>query len=500
MVSFLLFYHYHIPFYRYYLSLLPMFRFSAINLGCSKNLVDLEYAIGEILKFSNQTHIEYYDNPEDPEVEYVIVNTCWFLSSARQESEETLTYYDSLGKKLILMGCYVSVKDDAFLSNLKNLSSIVPFMSYSVIEELLFGKKSKLNLSAIVRAKQAHKESKEKTLTRYLESIAAPGKNEKAFVWKGDEVRAHIHAPFGYEYLKIAEGCDNNCTFCIIPTIRGRQQSRPIEDIIKEVKVMLGQGIQEIQIISQDTTRYGTDLSGKPQLIELLEKIDETISVFIQQANIPTSQHPKYRVYYLYPDIMTLEHLEKLTQLKHFLPYFDIPFQHISEHILKKMGRHYNQKHIFSFLDTIRSSFPESFIRTACIIGFPGETDTDFQELCDFVIKYEFESVGVFQYHDEPLAASSSLPEKVADEIAKNRVHILWAILEKIYTKKRNSRTNKNQTGFIMRIGKKTCTIRPELHAPEVDEYDEINLSSILDGNIQIGSKVLYNQLEVLEE
>jgi ribosomal protein S12 methylthiotransferase len=323
------------------------------------------------------------------------------------------------------MGCYVSVKDDAFLSNLKNLSSIVPFMSYSVIEELLFGKKSKLNLSAIVRAKQVHKESKEKTLTRYLESIAAPGKNEKAFVWKGDEVRAYIHAPFGYEYLKIAEGCDNNCTFCIIPTIRGRQQSRPIEDVIKEVKVMLGQGIQEIQIISQDTTRYGTDLSGKPQLIELLEKIDETISVFIQQSNIPTSQHPKYRVYYLYPDIMTLEHLEKLTQLKHFLPYFDIPFQHISEHILKKMGRHYNQKHIFSFLDTIRSSFPESFIRTACIIGFPGETDTDFQELCDFVIKYEFESVGVFQYHDEPLAASSSLPEKVADEIAKNRVHIL---------------------------------------------------------------------------
>lgn len=182
-----------------------MFAFSAINLGCSKNMVDLEFAIGEILKFSDRTPIEFLEDPEDPHVEYVIVNTCGFLSSARSESEETLAYYDSLGKKLILMGCYVSVKDDAFLASLQNLVSVVPFISYSVIEELVLGKKSKLNLSAIVRAKQAHKESKEKTLTRYLESIEAPGKNAKAFVWKGDEVRAYIHAPFGYEYLKVAE-------------------------------------------------------------------------------------------------------------------------------------------------------------------------------------------------------------------------------------------------------------------------------------------------------
>lgn len=189
-----------------YLSIqLFMFSFSAINLGCSKNLVDLEYAIGEILKYSDQTPIEFHDDPEDPQAEYVIVNTCGFLSSAREESEETLSYYDSLGKKLVLMGCYVSVKDDAFLASLQNLVSIVPFMSYSVIEELVLGKKSKFNLSAIVKAKQAHKESKEKTLSKYLASIEAPGKGKKAFVWRGDEVRAYMHAPFGYEYLKVAE-------------------------------------------------------------------------------------------------------------------------------------------------------------------------------------------------------------------------------------------------------------------------------------------------------
>lgn len=302
-----------------------MFAFSAINLGCSKNMVDLEYAIGEILKYSDRAPIEFVEDPEDSHADYVIVNTCGFLSSARQESEETLSYYDNLGKKLILMGCYVSVKDDAFLASLKNLVSIVPFMSYSVIEELVLGKKSKFNLSAIVKAKQAHKESKEKTLSNYLASIEAPGKGKKAFVWRGDEVRAYMHAPFGYEYLKVAEGCDNNCTFCIIPTIRGRQTSRPIEAIVEEAKVMLSQGIREIQILSQDTTRYGTDLYGEARLIDMLEAIEAIPGDFT------------YRVYYLYPDILTLSHLERLSKLKKMIPYFDIPFQHASEKILKLM-------------------------------------------------------------------------------------------------------------------------------------------------------------------
>lgn len=148
-----------------------MFSFSALNLGCSKNLVDLEFAIGEILKYADTVPMEYFDTPEDPEVEYVIVNTCGFLSSAREESEATLQYYDDLGKKLILMGCYISVKDDAFLASLKHLFMIVPFMSYSVIEEILLGKKSKFNLSALVGAKQAQKQSKEKTLHTYLSAL-----------------------------------------------------------------------------------------------------------------------------------------------------------------------------------------------------------------------------------------------------------------------------------------------------------------------------------------
>ncbi len=461
-----------------------MFAFSAINLGCSKNLVDLEYAIGEILKYSDRAEIEFYDDPEDPSADYVIVNTCGFLSSAREESEQTLAYYDSLGKKLILMGCYVSVKDDAFLAGLKHLHSVVPFMSYSVIEELVLGKKSKFNLDAIVKAKKAHQDSKEKTLSNYLASIEAPGKGKKAFVWRGDEVRAYIHAPFGYEYLKVAEWCDNNCTFCIIPTIRGRQQSRPIEAIVEEVKLMLSQGIREIQLISQDTTRYGTDIYGEPRLIEMLRAIDETITTSGIDA--------KFRVYYLYPDILTLSHIDELARLQHFLPYFDIPFQHASEHVLKLMGRHYDRAHIDSFLSKIRATFPDAFIRTAFIIGFPGERDEDFEEVMKFVEKNQFESVGIFQYHDEPLAASSRLPNKVDDTTAKNRISRINPLLEKILTDKYEARKDKKQHGYVMEIREKTLIIRPELAAPEVDDYDEVYTSDIETENIDIGKYVSY--------
>ena len=207
---------------------------------------------------------------------------------------------------------------------------------------------------------------------------------------------------------------------------------------------MLSQGIREIQIISQDTTRYGTDIYGEPRLIEMLQAIDATITA--------SGTGAKYRVYYLYPDILTLSHLEKLAKLKHFLPYFDIPFQHASENVLKLMGRHYDRTHIDSFIEYIRAHFPTSFIRTAFIIGFPGETDADFQILMDFVEKYRFESVGIFQYHDEPLAASSKLPNKVDEDIAKTRINTINPLLEEILDEKLEARKSQKQYGYVMDI------------------------------------------------
>lgn len=280
-------------------------------------------------------------------------------------------------------------------------------------------------------------------------------------------MRAYIHAPFGYEYLKIAEGCDNSCTFCIIPQIRGKQTSRKMEDIVKEVQTMLANGIREIQIIAQDTTRYGTDLYGEPRLFELLEKIEAIPGDF------------KFRLYYMYPDILTLEHVQKLKSFQKLLPYFDIPFQHSSERILKRMGRHYDEAHVEAFLKSIRENFPDAFIRTSFIIGFPGETDEDFNHLIEFVKRHDFESVGVFQYHDEVLAASSKLDQKVSEAVVNQRMKKLAKVLDEIYMKHAKDARGKTYSGYIMDIQKNACIIRREIQAPEVDEYDEVKSSSI---------------------
>lgn len=454
-----------------------MFRFSAVNLWCNKNLVDLEFAIGEILKFSDRYEIEFFENPEDEEVEFVLVNTCGFLSSSRQESEETLAYYDSLGKKTILMGCYVSVKDDAFLSSLKHLYRVVPFIDYPTIESLLQNKKPLINLPALAKIKAGAGETlKEAKLKEYLSKIWGSQLKNKAFIWKWDEVRAYLHAPFRYEYLKVAEGCDNNCTFCIIPKIRGRQKSRPIEDIVSEVKIMLENGIEEIEIIAQDTARYGTDIYGESRLFELLEAIENIDWDF------------KFRVFYLYPDTLTLEHLEKFKNFKKFIPYFDIPFQHISEKILRLMGRFYDGAHIRTLLDFIRKEFKESIIRTSFIIGFPGEWNEEFNELLEFVKKYRFESVGVFEYHDEPLAASSKLPEKLDDKTISFRREKLGSVIDSIYADIAKKERGKTFQWYVMDFDENTITVRRELKAPEIDEYDVITKVQ----EVEIGDLISY--------
>lgn len=458
------------------------FYFSSVNLGCSKNLVDLEFAIGQILKFSDRMDIQYFDTPEDEGAEFILVNTCGFLSTAREESEQTLRYFDEMGKKVILMGCYVSVKDDAFLSGLKNLYAVLPFTDYATIEKMLLGEVPKVNNAAIAKLKSGLGGLKEGKLREYLASIGGSQIGKKAFVWKGDEIRAYIHAPFGYEYLKISEGCDNNCTFCIIPKIRGRQKSRSIEDILKEAQVMITSGIREIEIICQDTTRYGTDLYSEPRLFELLEKLDALPGDF------------RFRLFYLYPDTLTFAHLERLSKLKKLIPYFDIPFQHYSANILKRMGRFYDQAHISRLLEYIRANFPGSFIRTAFIIGFPGETTADFEELCAFVKREKFESVGIFQYHDEPLAASFKLDGKVNDVQARTRIKKLGKILDEVYHDHAKAAKGKIFSGYIMQVEEKSVIIRREIQAPEIDEYDEVSYKNIQVSaeKIELGAFVTY--------
>jgi ribosomal protein S12 methylthiotransferase len=181
----------------------------------------------------------------------------------------------------------------------------------------------------------------------------------------------------------------------------------------------------------------------------------------------------------MYPDILTLDNIERLKSFKKLLPYFDIPFQHSSSRILKRMGRHYDETHIEVLLHSIRQNFPDAFIRTSFIVGFPGETDVDFEHLLDFVKRHNFESVGVFQYHDEPLATSFQLDAKVSDAIVKKRLKCLRKLLDSIYAKHTKNVQGKIYSGYIMDRQKDTYIIRREIQAPEVDEYDRVKVFAL---------------------
>lgn len=481
--------------------------FSAINLGCNKNMVDTEFTIWEILKL-NKPHpnnllqergqeevkeeyfeINFYPDPEDEVVEYVIINTCWFLSSSRAEAEETIWYYDNLWKKVILIGCYIPVKDDSFLSSLKNLEAVVPYEEIKNVSNILIWKEN------IILAKENESEIKQKIsklqnglakmkkdkLKSYLESIGWDQIKNKAHIYWTESVRAYLHSYKWYEYLKIAEWCNNNCSFCIIPNIRWKQKSRTILDILEEVKIMINSWIKEIEIISQDTTRYWVDLYKAPYLLELLEKIEELEWDF------------KIRLFYMYPDILSLKHIDRLANLKKLVPYFDFPFQHISPNVLKNMDRFYDDKHIIKIIDYIKLKFPNCFFHTNFIVWFPWETEDDFKILLDFASKYEFDSVSVFAYHDEPLANSSKLENKIDYKIIKTRLKKLKNILNDIYDKKDKARINTKQIWFIEDINEKYISIRPEIKAPEIDDIDKVKIEDIFwDFDIDLWMKVEY--------
>ncbi len=450
------------------------FYFSAINLGCTKNLVDLEYVVWQILSSQSWNDIRFFEEPEAKQVEYIVINTCWFLSSSRDEAENTIRYYDDLWKKIILMWCYIPVRDDDFLNSLKNLYKIIPQKESEHINSEIFGWDKKVDLVSKVQ------NFKEWRLKDYLKNLDRLESDKKAFIWSGKSTRMPFNSPYWHEFVKISEWCDNRCSFCIIPKIRWDQKSRPIEDILDEIKNLVNMWIKEIEIISQDTTRYGSDLYGEVRFFELLEEIEKLDLDF------------RYRIFYLYPDILTFSHLEKLKSFKKFIPYFDLPFQHISPKILKRMWRFYDDNHIFKLLDFIKSEFNDLFLHTNFIVWFPWEDEDDFNELVNFAKKYEFDSVSMFGYHDEQLASSSKLDQKVDDSEIIKRVEILSEILNEIYNKKENFRIWKEFTWYIYDFDDEKAYIRWEYKAPELDELDTVPLKNIINWNIEIWEKVIY--------
>ena len=355
-----------------------------VSLGCSKNLVDTEMFIGLFKK----ENFEIVNNPEEAEI--IVVNTCGFIEAAKEEAINTIlemaNYKSNNCKYLVATGCLVQRYK-------KELEESIPevdlFLTIDEYEE--FWEKISTLLGNDIKSHN--------TLD-YMDRIISTG-NTTA-------------------YLKIAEGCSNRCTYCAIPYIRGPFVSRKVEDIIEEAEKLAKNGIKELVVIAQDTTKYGTDLYGEPKLAELLQKLSE-IEGF-----------KWIRFLYAYPESITDELISVVKNSDKICHYFDIPIQHISDKVLRMMNRKSDGTSIKNIISKIRTEIPDVILRTTFIVGFPGETEEDFKQLYDFVSEAKFEKLGVFQYSKEDGTPAANIKEQVDEEIKELRYHKIMELEKSI--------------------------------------------------------------------
>lgn len=369
-----------------------------ISLGCPKNLVDSEVMLGIIEKY----HIEITNDPEAAEI--IIVNTCGFIESAKQESIDTIlsmSAYKTEGccRYLIVTGCLAQRYAQELFQDMPEVDAIVGTNVYKdiaqVIERVMQGQRvlhlsetdfEKINLEGLQGNERNLPDPRKLTTPSYM------------------------------AYLKIAEGCDNFCSFCAIPLIRGRYTSKPYEQIMAEARELVERGVKELIVIAQDTTRYGQDLYGKLRLAELLHDLN----------GLPGLKW--IRVLYSYPNTFTDELIEAYATLPKVCHYVDLPLQHASDRLLHAMRRRDKLSETKMLLKKLRERIPDIVIRTTFIVGFPGETEEDFAILKEFVTEQKFENAGVFQYSQEENTVAATLPEQIPEETKQERYDELMAI------------------------------------------------------------------------
>lgn len=365
-----------------------------ISLGCPRNLVDSEVMLGILLKAG------YEVAPELEQADYLVINTCGFLEASRNESCETIESVLKEKKstaKLIVTGCMVQTHSD----ELKNaFSQIDYFLGSGDIEGILKAVESTQQGEIISRARS------------YLEV---------------GEVPRQLSTPKHYAYLKIAEGCRKRCTYCIIPAIKGPLRSKSQEQVLKEFNLLLNQGVKEIILIAQDLGDYGKD-QGSKDLKAFIDLLKAMLAV-----DIPFW----LRLLYLYPDEITDELIALMKSDSRICPYLDMPIQHINNDILKSMRRTTSREQIIATIEKLRASIPNVIIRTSLIVGFPGETEEQFNELVEFVQKYPLDNIGVFKYSREPKAHSYDYADQVPEDVKEKRYRRLMQLQQKI-AKKRN--------------------------------------------------------------
>lgn len=395
-------------------------KINVITLGCSKNLVDSEVLVSQ-LKYNDYqvSHQGEESNKDDSNI--VIINTCGFIDRAKEESINTiLTYADKKQNgeidKLFVTGCLSQrYKDD--------LEEEIPAV------DAFFGT---LELPAL------------------LEKLNADYKHDLI----GERILA---TPMHYAYLKISEGCNRTCSFCAIPLMRGKHISRTIESLVEETKSLARQGVKEIMLIAQELTYYGLDIYKSRELPNLLKALNEVEGI------------EWIRLHYAYPSKFPIEIIEAIKGNEKVCNYLDIPLQHISDPILKAMKRQITKSETIELIQQIRSILPEIAIRTTMLVGFPGETEQDFQELCDFVREMEFERLGVFMYSHEESTSAYDLEDNIPAEIKEERAAILMAIQQEISTKKNEEKIGKTYKVLIDRKEGGYFVGRTEFDSPEVD-------------------------------
>jgi len=409
-------------------------KIALVSLGCAKNLVDSE----NMLALLKQANFEITNNPEQAEI--IIINTCGFINSAKEESINTIlemAQYKTEGNcfLLVVAGCLVQKYQKELLEEIPEIDAFLGTSNFHEIVETvqdLLKKKGKVI-----------KINKELTANYY-------------------ELPRLQTTPPHYAYIRIAEGCDNCCTFCVIPQLRGGYRSRTIENIIQEARNLVAQGIKEIILIAQDTTQYGKDIYGEKALVKLLKEL----------VKIPALRW--IRLLYCYPNDFSEELIQLIKSEKKICKYLDIPLQHADDTILRKMGRRITRKEIEILVNKLKNEIPDIVLRSTFIVGFPGETEENFNTLLNFLEKMQLDRVGAFTYSREEDTPAGKLPGQISEKIKEARLEKLMKLQYEIIRRKNQEYLNKEmivQVDGPSEDDPNLWLCRSEGEAPEIDPY-----------------------------
>lgn len=402
-----------------------------LSLGCAKNLVDSEILIGGL----KQSKFLITSIPE--EADTIIINTCGFLDQAREESVDSIIEAATLKKtgklqQLIVMGCLSERYPGQLKKELPEVDKFFGVNDHRQIVSFLTGK---------------------------------PFIKDDPLYWRS------LLTPSHYAYLKIAEGCDNGCSFCSIPLMRGKQISRPINVIITEAERLVNNGVKELLIIAQDTTSYGWDLPKKTRLGKLMTELD--------QIGDPLTW---IRLHYAHPAHLSQNIIDSLAEMNKLCKYLDMPIQHASDKVLSSMRRGLGKEGIRDRIIRIRKAIPDIRLRTTVIVGYPGETEDDFRELCDFIEEIQFDRLGIFTYSEEEGTLAENLKDNVTRQLKNDRKLHLQELQNSIMLEKNESLINSTMNILIDEINEDYAIGRTEFDSPEVDNIVKVS------GNTKVGN------------